>query len=103
MSTNLALMALAALLVCLGGYVILRWRSGGFLRWHASRQPEEQDEHRSHCIWAWSWCGTAAMLGEELLEEPPHRVAVPVFCPDLDPSHTPPLVQQVARRNPPHL
>jgi uncharacterized membrane protein YdjX (TVP38/TMEM64 family) len=37
----LALMTLAALLVCLGGYVILRWRSGASLPWRASRQPGE--------------------------------------------------------------
>src|SRR5574341_671570 len=57
----------------------------------------------SPCAWALSRCGTAAMFGEELLEEPPHRLAVPVFWPDLDPGNAPPLVQQVARRNPPRL
>ena len=43
----LALMTLAALLVCLGGYVILHRRSGTLLPWRPFRQAEEQDGHRS--------------------------------------------------------
>ena len=43
----LALMTLAALLVGVAGWVILRWRYGTCLPWRASHQPGERTHHKS--------------------------------------------------------
>ena len=44
----LILMTLAALVVCLGGSVVLHWRSGAFPPWRVSRQAAAKDGQRSH-------------------------------------------------------
>jgi uncharacterized membrane protein YdjX (TVP38/TMEM64 family) len=43
----LALITLAVLLVCLGGYGVLRWRHSAFRPRHISHQQEDHEGHRS--------------------------------------------------------